>query len=69
MYRGIFVPTALDIQLLNSNNYKVEDANHLTICKPPSKDQLSYFKLLECLKIFMKANNIGFNLWELYMFI
>ncbi|CAM6012213.1 unnamed protein product [Sphagnum balticum] len=52
---GILVPTASAIRLSNNNNYKVEDANHLTICKPPSKDHLSYSKLLECLKIFMKV--------------
>ncbi len=55
---------ALAIRLSNNNNYTVEDANHLTICKPPSKDHLSYSKLLECLKIFMKVNNIGFNFWN-----
>ncbi|KAH8960187.1 hypothetical protein BDL97_06G119400 [Sphagnum fallax] len=52
---GILVPKALAIRLSNNNNYKVEDANHLTICKPPSKDHLSYSKLLECLKNFMKG--------------
>ncbi|CAK9858097.1 unnamed protein product [Sphagnum jensenii] len=52
---GILVPTASAIRLSNNNNYKVEDANHLTICKPPSKDHLSYSKLLECLKKFMKG--------------
>jgi hypothetical protein len=58
------VPKALAIRLSNNNNYKVEDANHLTICKPPSKDHLSYSKLLECLKNFMKVNNNGFNFWN-----
>jgi hypothetical protein len=48
------VPTASAIRLSNNNNYRVEDANHLTICKPPSKDHISYSKLLECLKLFMK---------------
>jgi energy-coupling factor transporter ATP-binding protein EcfA2 len=51
------VPMASAIRLSNNNCYKVEDANHLTICKPPSKDHLSYSKLLECLKIFMKEKN------------
>ncbi len=58
------MPKASAIRLSNDNNYTVEDANHLTICKPPSKDHLSYSKLLECLKIFMKVNNIGFNIWN-----
>ncbi|CAM6016306.1 unnamed protein product [Sphagnum balticum] len=52
---GILVPMASAIRLSNNNYYKVEDANHLTICKPPSKDHLSYSKLLECLNIFMKG--------------
>ncbi|KAH8968782.1 hypothetical protein BDL97_03G148300 [Sphagnum fallax] len=51
---GILVPWASATRLSNNNNYTVEDANHLTICKPPSKDHLSYSKLLECLKTFMK---------------
>ncbi|KAH8968606.1 hypothetical protein BDL97_03G135500 [Sphagnum fallax] len=54
---GILVPRASAIRLSNNNNYTVEDANHVTICKPPSKDHLSYSKLLECLKIFMKEKN------------
>jgi hypothetical protein len=58
------VPTTSAIQLSNNNYYKVEDANHLTICKPPSKDHFSYSKLLECLKKFMQVNNIGFNFWN-----
>ncbi|CAK9194156.1 unnamed protein product [Sphagnum troendelagicum] len=51
---GILVPKALAIRLADNNYYIVEDANHLTICKPPSKDHLSYSKLLDCLKLFMK---------------
>ncbi len=58
------MPKASAIELSDDNNYTVEDANHLTICKPPSKDHLSYSKLLDCLKIFMKVNNIGFNFWN-----
>ncbi|CAM6011064.1 unnamed protein product, partial [Sphagnum balticum] len=54
---GILVPWASATRLSNNNNYKVEDANHLTICKPPSKDHSSYSKLLECLKICMKEKN------------
>ncbi|CAK9235862.1 unnamed protein product [Sphagnum troendelagicum] len=44
---GILVPYASAIQLSNNNHYKIEDANHLTICKPPSKDHPSYFLLLK----------------------
>ncbi|CAM6049815.1 unnamed protein product [Sphagnum compactum] len=54
---GILVPTTSAIRLANNNYYIVEDANHLTICKPPSEDHLSYSKLLECLKLFMKEKN------------
>ncbi|CAM6076593.1 unnamed protein product [Sphagnum tenellum] len=46
---------ASTIRLSKNNNYTVEDANHLTICKPPSEDHLSYSKLLECLKKIMKV--------------
>ncbi|CAK9221165.1 unnamed protein product [Sphagnum troendelagicum] len=54
---GILVPWTSAIRLSKNNNCKVEDANHLTICKPPSKEHLSYSKLLECLKFFMKEKN------------
>ncbi|CAK9869902.1 unnamed protein product [Sphagnum jensenii] len=54
---GILVPMASAIRLANHNYYIVEDANHLTICKPPSKEHPSYSKLLECLKLFMKEKN------------
>ncbi len=47
------MPIASTIQLSN-NNYKIEDANHFTICKPPTKDHPSYFLLLDFLKICMK---------------
>jgi hypothetical protein len=56
-------------RLSDNNNYKVEDANHLTICKPPTKDHPSYSILLECLKTFMKVNNIDLPLGILYNFI
>jgi hypothetical protein len=58
------VPIASAIRLSNNNFCIVEDASHLTICKPSLKDHLSYSKLLECLKLFMKVNNIGFNFWN-----
>ncbi len=55
---------ASTIRLSNNNYCIVDDANHVTICKPPSRDHLSYSKLLECLKKIMKVNNIGFNIWN-----
>ncbi len=62
--QGILVPMASATRLSDNNNYKVEDANHLTICKPPTKDHPSYSILLECLKTFMKVNNIDFTSWN-----
>ncbi|CAM6001629.1 unnamed protein product [Sphagnum balticum] len=53
---GILVPHALAIRLANYNFYKVEDANHLTICKPRNKDHPSYSLLLNFLKICMEKN-------------
>ncbi|CAK9278783.1 unnamed protein product [Sphagnum jensenii] len=53
---GILVPHALAIRLANYNFYKVEDANHLTICKPQNKDHPSYSLLLNFLKICMEKN-------------
>jgi len=45
---------ALAIRLSNNNNYKVEDAHHLTICKPPSKDHLNCSKLFQTIGMFEK---------------
>ncbi|CAM6015990.1 unnamed protein product, partial [Sphagnum balticum] len=53
---GILVPYVSATRLSNNNHYKMEDANHLTICKPPNKDHPSYFLLLNCLRICMKKN-------------
>ncbi|KAH8953014.1 hypothetical protein BDL97_08G002300 [Sphagnum fallax] len=53
---GILVPYASAIRLSNNNHYKIEDANHLTICKPPNKDHPSYSLLLKCLNICMEKN-------------
>ncbi|CAK9261361.1 unnamed protein product [Sphagnum jensenii] len=53
---GILVPYVSAIQESYNNHYKIEDANHLTICKPPNKDHPSYSLLLQFLKICMKKN-------------
>ncbi|KAH8961501.1 hypothetical protein BDL97_05G053600 [Sphagnum fallax] len=53
---GILVPHALAIQLANYNYYIVEDANHLTICKPINKAHPSYSLLLNFLKLCMEKN-------------
>ncbi|KAH8955411.1 hypothetical protein BDL97_08G136600 [Sphagnum fallax] len=55
---GILVPHALAIRLANYNFYKVEDANHLTICKPRNKHHPSYYILLNFLKICMEKNTL-----------
>jgi hypothetical protein len=60
--KGILVPVASTTQLSNNNNYKIEDANHLIINKPPTKDHPNYSLLLDCLKFCMKVNqNLEFG--------
>jgi hypothetical protein len=69
---GILVPMASATRFSNNNHYKVEDANHLTICKPLTKGHPSYSILLDHLRTFMKVNNIDFTSWNfvcLYNFI
>ena len=46
------VPHASAFQPSNRNYYKVEDAMHEEVCRPPSKEHPSYQKLLENLKVF-----------------
>ncbi|CAK9236310.1 unnamed protein product, partial [Sphagnum troendelagicum] len=53
---GILVPYVSATRLSNNNNYKIEDANHLTICKPLNKEHPSYYLLLRCLRICMQKN-------------
>jgi hypothetical protein len=53
--QGILVPYASAIHLSNNNHYKIEDAHHLTLCRPPNKDHPSYSLLLKCLKICMEV--------------
>jgi hypothetical protein len=38
---GVLVPYASSQRLAGANNYMVEDANHFTICRPPTKDHPS----------------------------
>jgi hypothetical protein len=51
------VPHASSTRLAGANNYKVEDANHFTICRPPTKDHPSYSILLDCLKFCLKKQS------------
>ncbi|KAH8949062.1 hypothetical protein BDL97_10G010400 [Sphagnum fallax] len=66
---GILVPYASAIQLSINNHYKIEDANHLTICKPPNKDHPSYYLLLKCLRTCMEVKTSNLNLLTSYMFM
>ncbi|CAK9870265.1 unnamed protein product, partial [Sphagnum jensenii] len=50
----ILVPYASAQRLSSNNCYKIEDLNHLTICKPPTRDHISYSKLVDYLKICLK---------------
>jgi hypothetical protein len=53
----ILVPYASAQRLSGYNYYKIEDANHLTICKPPTRDHISYSKLVDCLKTCLKVRH------------
>jgi hypothetical protein len=37
-------------RLAGENYYVVEDGDHFTVCKPPSKEHPSYDKLVDVLK-------------------
>ncbi|CAK9278148.1 unnamed protein product [Sphagnum jensenii] len=52
----VLVPYASAQRLSGNNNYKVEDATHLTICQPCTKDHISYSKMVECLKACLKKS-------------
>jgi len=45
-------------RLAGDNCYKVEDANHVEVCKPPSKDHPSYELLLQFI---MTCGKVSFN--------
>jgi hypothetical protein len=53
----VLVPYASAQRLSGNNNYKVEDATHLTICQPCTKDHITYSKMVECLKACLKVQN------------
>jgi hypothetical protein len=53
----VLVPYASAQRLSRNNNYKVEDATHLTICQPCTKDHMSYSLMVECLKSCLKVQN------------
>jgi len=57
-------------QLARNNCYKVEDANHIEVCKPPSKDHPSYQLLLQliiiCGKVSFDELNISLT-WKYFL--
>ncbi|KAH8973931.1 hypothetical protein BDL97_01G074300 [Sphagnum fallax] len=54
----VLVPYASAQRLSRNNNYKIEDATHLTICRPCTKDHISYRKMVECLKACLKKTRL-----------
>jgi hypothetical protein len=52
----VLVPHASAQRSSRNNNYKVEDATHLTICQPCTKDDISYITIVECLKACLKKS-------------
>jgi hypothetical protein len=44
--------------LARANSYMVEDANHMEVCKPPSKEHPSYNLLLQFIII---CGKVSFN--------
>jgi hypothetical protein len=45
------VEAASAMELARNNFYQLEDCNHTDVCKPTSKQHLSYSKLLDVLRI------------------
>jgi len=43
-------------RLAGGNSYKVEDANHMDVCKPPSKEHPSYGLLLQFINTCWKVS-------------
>jgi len=58
----LVVPYASAMRLSSNNNMKIEDANHYEVCKPPSRDHVSYTKLLELLQLAMPEADIDDDL-------
>jgi hypothetical protein len=52
----LVVPQASAIQLTGHNNVSLQ-ANHVEICKPPSRESLGYAKLLEIIK-FIRGDDL-----------
>jgi hypothetical protein len=54
-------------QSARDNSYKVEDANHMEVCKPPSKEHPSYGLLLQFIITCQEVsfNNLVFSILRL----
>jgi hypothetical protein len=49
------VESASAMQLAGNNFYKLEDCNHIQVCKPPNQSHPSYYMLLKVLRICSKG--------------
>jgi len=56
--QGILVDFSSAQRSAGDNCYKVEDANHMEVCKPPSKEHPSYDLLLQFI---ITCGKVGFN--------
>jgi len=52
--QSVLVPFASAQQLARRNHYKVEDATHITICKPISRQAINYSVLKDVLGVVME---------------
>jgi pimeloyl-ACP methyl ester carboxylesterase len=52
---SVLVPYASAQYLARRNHYKVEDATHITICQPTSKEAINYSLLKEVLAVVMEG--------------
>ncbi|CAK9229143.1 unnamed protein product [Sphagnum troendelagicum] len=52
--KSVLVPFASAQQLARRNHYKVEDATHITICKPTSQQAINYSLLKDVLAVVME---------------
>jgi hypothetical protein len=63
-------------RLAQCNFYKVEDANHMEVCKPPSKEHPSYQMLLQLIRTCLQVINglhsvlslITYVKWKHYLY-
>jgi hypothetical protein len=60
----LVVPAASAIELTGCNNVSLY-ANHVEICKPPSKENVGYMKLLEIIKSMRQITTMRWN-WYIH---